>query len=160
VLNFLVRCPIFKPTWTKPHEKAPKFLKNEIKIKIKSMEGIDENDNYGNLNLSDFGKLVKSSDLEEDDGEDYKWKTLLTLTMMPKPFGMTWKREKMIEFLKSRGYSIVKRFDLDTDEEFEVAVKSGSEYVPDTRNIVEAFSEEMQNFIIEWSASFNKDKKG
>lgn len=124
------------------------------------MEGIDENDNYGNLNLSDFGKLVKSSDLEEDDGEDYKWKTLLTLTMMPKPFGMTWKREKMIEFLKSRGYSIVKRFDLDTDEEFEVAVKSGSEYVPDTRNIVEAFSEEMQNFIIEWSTSFNKDKKG
>lgn len=124
------------------------------------MEGIDENDNYGNLNLSDFGKLVKSSDLEEDDGEDYKWKTLLTLTMMPKPFGMTWKREKMIEFLKSRGYSIVKRFDLDTDEDFEVAVKSGSEYVPDTRNIVEAFSEEMQNFIIEWSTSFNKDKKG
>jgi hypothetical protein len=124
------------------------------------MSGIDENDNYGNLNLSDFGKLVKSSDLEEDDGEDYKWKTLLTLTMMPKPFGMTWKREKMIEFLKSRGYSIVKRFDLDTDEDFEVAVKSGSEYVPDTRNIVEAFSEEMQNFIIEWSTSFNKDKKG
>lgn len=125
------------------------------------MSGIDENDNYGNLNLSDFGKLVKSSDLEDsDDGEDYKWKTLLTLTMMPKPFGMTWKREKMIEFLKSRGYSIVKRFDLDTDEDFEVAVKSGSEYVPDTRNIVEAFSEEMQNFIIEWSTSFNKDKKG
>lgn len=124
------------------------------------MEGIDENDNYGNLNLSDFGKLVKSSDLEEDDGEDYKWKTLLTLTMMPKPFGMTWKREKMIEFLKSRGYSIVKRFDLDTDEDFEVAVKSGSEFVPDTRNIVETFAEEMQNFIIEWSASFNKDKKG
>lgn len=124
------------------------------------MSGIDENDNYGNLNLSDFGKLVKSSDLEEDDGEDYKWKTLLTLTMMPKPFGMTWKREKMIEFLKSRGYSIVKRFDLDTDEDFEVAVKSGSEYVPDTRNIVEAFSEEMQNLIIECSASFNKDKKG
>lgn len=100
------------------------------------------------------------SDLEDDGSEDYKWKTLLTLTMMPKPFGMTWKREKMIEFLKSRGYSIVKRFDLDTDEDFEVAVKSGSEYVPDTRNIVEAFSEEMQNFIIEWSASFNKDKKG
>lgn len=143
-------------------KKAPKFLKNEIKIKIKSMEGIDdENEKYGNLNLSDFGKLVKSSDLEDsDDGEDYKWKTLLTLTMMPKPFGMTWKRDKMIEFLKSRGYSIVKRFDLDTDEDFEVAVKSGSEYVPDTRNIVEAFSEEMQNFIIEWSASFNKDKKG
>lgn len=123
------------------------------------MEGIDENDNYGNLNLSDFGKLVKSSDLEEGD-DDYKWKTLLTLTMMPKPFGMTWKRDKMIEFLKSRGYSIVKRFDLDTDEEFEVAVKSGSEYVPDTRNIVETFAEEMQNFIIEWSTSFNKDKKG
>lgn len=125
------------------------------------MEGIDdENEKYGNLNLSDFGKLVKSSDLEEDDGEDYKWKTLLTLTMMPKPFGMTWKREKMIEFLKSRGYSIVKRFDLDTDEEFEVAVKSGTDFVPDTRNIVETFAEEMQNFIIEWSASFNKDKKG
>lgn len=123
------------------------------------MSGIDENDNYGNLNLSDFGKLVKSSDLEEGD-DDYKWKTLLTLTMMPKPFGMTWKREKMIEFLKSRGYSIVKRFDLDTDEEFEVAVKSGTDFVPDTRNIVETFAEEMQNFIIEWSASFNKDKKG
>lgn len=125
------------------------------------MSGIDENDNYGNLNLSDFGKLVKSSDLEEgDEGEDYKWKALLTLTMMPKPFGMTWKRDKMIEFLKSRGYSIVKRFDLDTDEEFEVAVKSGTDFVPDTRNIVKTFAEEMQNFIIEWSASFNKDKKG
>lgn len=123
------------------------------------MEGIDdENEKYGNLNLSDFGKLVKSSDLEEGD-DDYKWKTLLTLTMMPKPFGMTWKRDKMIEFLKSRGYSIVKRFDLDTDEEFEVAVKSGTDFVPDTRNIVETFAEEMQNFIIEWSTSFSKDKK-
>lgn len=123
------------------------------------MEGIDdENEKYGNLNLSDFGKLVKSSDLEDGD-EDYKWKTLLTLTMMPKPFGMTWKRDKMIEFLKSRGYSIVKRFDLDTDEEFEVAVKSGTDFVPDTRNIVETFAEEMQNFIIEWSTSFSKDKK-
>lgn len=118
----------------------------------------DENEKYGNLNLSDFGKLVKSSDLEEGD-DDYKWKTLLTLTMMPKPFGMTWKRDKMIEFLKSRGYSIVKRFDLDTDEEFEVAVKSGTDFVPDTRNIVETFAEEMQNFIIEWSTSFSKDKK-
>lgn len=123
------------------------------------MEGIDdENEKYGNLNLSDFGKLVKSSDLEEGD-DDYKWKTLLTLTMMPKPFGMTWKRYKMIEFLKSRGYSIVKRFDLDTDEEFEVAVKSGTDFVPNTRNIVETFAEEMQNFIIEWSTSFSKDKK-
>lgn len=125
------------------------------------MSGIDdENEKYGNLNLSDFGKLVKSSDLEDgDDGEDYKWKTLLTLTMMPKPFGMTWKRDKMIEFLKGRGYSIVKRFDLDTDEEFEVAVKSGTDFVPDTRNIVETFAEEMQSFIIEWSTSFSKDKK-
>lgn len=123
------------------------------------MEGIDdENEKYGNLNLSDFGKLVKSSDLEEGD-DDYKWKTLLTLTMMPKPFGMTWKRDKMIEFLKSRGYSIVKRFDLDTDEGFEVAVKSGTDFVPDTRNIVETFAEEMQSFIIEWSTSFSKDKK-
>ena len=123
------------------------------------MEGIDdENEKYGNLNLSDFGKLVKSSDLEDGD-EDYKWKTLLTLAMMPKPFGMTWKRDKMIEFLKSRGYSIVKRFDLYTDEEFEVAVKSGTDFVPDTRNIVETFAEEMQNFIIEWSTSFSKDKK-
>lgn len=123
------------------------------------MEGIeDDNEKYGNLNLSDFGKLVKSSDLEDGD-EDYKWKTLLTLAMMPKPFGMTWKRDKMIEFLKSRGYSIVKRFDLDTDEEFEVAVKSGTDFVPDTRNIVETFAEEMQNFIIEWSTSFSKDKK-
>ena len=118
----------------------------------------DDNEKYGNLNLSDFGKLVKSSDLEDGD-EDYKWKTLLTLAMMPKPFGMTWKRDKMIEFLKSRGYSIVKRFDLDTDEEFEVAVKSGTDFVPDTRNIVETFAEEMQNFIIEWSTSFSKDKK-
>jgi hypothetical protein len=123
------------------------------------MEGIeDENEKYGNLNLSDFGKLVKSGDLE-DESDDYKWKTLLTLTMMPKPFGMTWKRDKMIEFLKSRGYSIVKRFDLDTDEEFEVAVKSGTDFVPDTRNIVETFAEEMQSFIIEWSTSFSKDKK-
>lgn len=106
----------------------------------------------------DFGKLVNSSDLEDGD-DDYKWKTLLTLIMMPKPFGMTWKRDKMIEFLKSRGYSIVKRFDLDTDEEFEVAVKSGTDFVPDTRNIVETFAEEMQSFIIEWSTSFSKDKK-
>ena len=122
------------------------------------MSGIDdENEKYGNLNLSDFGKLVKNSDLEDGD-EDYKWKTLLTLTMMPKPFGMTWKRDKMIKFLKSRGYSIVKRFDLDTDEEFEVAVKSGTDFVPDTRNIVETFAEEMQDFIIEWSTSFSKDK--
>jgi hypothetical protein len=124
------------------------------------MNGIEDNndDIYGNLNLRDFGKLVRGSDFEESSS-DGMWKTLLTLAMMPKPFGMTWKRDNMIKFLKSRGYSIVKRYDIDTEEDFEVAVKSGSEYVPDSRNIIETFSDEMQNFIIEWSTSFSKNKE-
>lgn len=151
---------IFELTLTIMRKKAPRSLKNENKIKIRSMNGVEDNndDTYGNLNLSDFGKLVRSSDFEES-GSDGMWKTLLTLAMMPKPFGMTWKRDNMIKFLKSRGYSIVKRYDIDTEEDFEVAVKSGSEYVPDSRNIIETFSDEMQNFIIEWSTSFSKNKE-
>lgn len=151
---------IFELTLTIMRKKAPRSLKNENKIKIKSMNGVEDNndDIYGNLNLSDFGKLVRGSDFEESSS-DGMWKTLLTLAMMPKPFGMTWKRDNMIKFLKSRGYSIVKRYDIDTEEDFEVAVKSGSEYVPDSRNIVETFSDEMQNFIIEWSTSFSKNKE-
>lgn len=151
---------IFELTLTIMRKKAPRSLKNENKIEIKSMNGIEDNndDIYGNLNLSDFGKLVRGSDFEESSS-DGMWKTLLTLAMMPKPFGMTWKRDNMIKFLKSRGYSIVKRYDIDTEEDFEVAVKSGSEYVPDSRNIIETFSDEMQNFIIEWSTSFSKNKE-
>lgn len=151
---------IFELTLTIMRKKAPRSLKNENKIKIKSMNGVEDNndDIYGNLNLSDFGKLVRGSDFEESSS-DGMWKTLLTLAMMPKPFGMTWKRDNMIKFLKSRGYSIVKRYDIDTEEDFEVAVKSGSEYVPDSRNIIETFSDEMQNFIIEWSTSFSKNKE-
>lgn len=151
---------IFELTLTIMRKKAPRSLKNENKIKIRSMNGVEDNndDTYGNLNLSDFGKLVRSSDFEES-GSDGMWKTLLTLAMMPKPFGMTWKRDNMIKFLRSRGYSIIKRYDIDTEEDFEVAVKSGSEYVPDSRNIIETFSDEMQNFIIEWSTSFSKNKE-
>ena len=151
---------IFELTLTIMRKKAPRSLKNENKIEIKSMNGIEDNndDIYGNLNLSDFGKLVRGSDFEESSS-DGMWKTLLTLAMMPKPFGMTWKRDNMIKFLKSRGYSIIKRYDIDTEEDFEVAVKSGSEYVPDSRNIIETFSDEMQNFIIEWSTSFSKNKE-
>lgn len=151
---------IFELTLTIMRKKAPRSLKNENKIEIKSMNGIEDNndDIYGNLNLRDFGKLVRGSDFEESSS-DGMWKTLLTLAMMPKPFGMTWKRDNMIKFLKSRGYSIVKRYDIDTEEDFEVAVKSGSEYVPDSRNIIETFSDEMQNFIIEWSTSFSKNKE-
>lgn len=151
---------IFEMTLTIMRKKAPRSLKNENKIEIKSMNGIEDNndDIYGNLNLSDFGKLVRGSDFEESSS-DGMWKTLLTLAMMPKPFGMTWKRDNMIKFLRSRGYSIIKRYDIDTEEDFEVAVKSGSEYVPDSRNIIETFSDEMQNFIIEWSTSFSKNKE-
>lgn len=151
---------IFELTLTIMRKKAPRSLKNENKIEIKSMNGIEDNndDIYGNLNLSDFGKLVRGSDFEESSS-DGMWKTLLTLAMMPKPFGMTWKRDNMIKFLRSRGYSIIKRYDIDTEEDFEVAVKSGSEYVPDSRNIIETFSDEMQNFIIEWSTSFSKNKE-
>lgn len=151
---------IFELTLTIMRKKAPRSLKNENKIEIKSMNGIEDNndDIYGNLNLRDFGKLVRGSDFEESSS-DGMWKTLLTLAMMPKPFGMTWKMDNMIKFLKSRGYSIVKRYDIDTEEDFEVAVKSGSEYVPDSRNIIETFSDEMQNFIIEWSTSFSKNKE-
>ena len=151
---------IFELTLTIMRKKAPRSLKNENKIEIKSMNGIEDNndDIYGNLNLSDFGKLARGSDFEEGSS-DGMWKTLLTLAMMPKPFGMTWKRDNMIKFLRSRGYSIIKRYDIDTEEDFEVAVKSGSEYVPDSRNIIETFSDEMQNFIIEWSTSFSKNKE-
>ena len=151
---------IFELTLTIMRKKAPRSLKNENKIEIKSMNGIEDNndDIYGNLNLSDFRKLVRGSDFEESSS-DGMWKTLLTLAMMPKPFGMTWKRDNMIKFLRSRGYSIIKRYDIDTEEDFEVAVKSGSEYVPDSRNIIETFSDEMQNFIIEWSTSFSKNKE-
>ena len=151
---------IFELTLTIMRKKAPRSLKNENKIEIKSMNGIEDNNDgiYGNLNLSDFGKLVRGSDFEESSS-DGMWKTLLTLAMMPKPFGMTWKRDNMIKFLRSRGYSIIKRYDIDTEEDFEVAVKSGSEYVPDSRNIIETFSDEMQNFIIEWSTSFSKNKE-
>lgn len=75
----------------------------------------------------------------------------LMLTLMSRPFGMDWPEDKMIKFLKARGYTIVNRFNENTMLEYCIAVPKDSDFIdePGKSNIKQTFISEMQDIILE-----------
>ena len=84
---------------------------------------------------------------------------MLTLGLMPKPFGMTWRIDQMSEFLKKRGYTVLNRFDKKTGNDYVVVVDPKDEYIPEegVSNIVDVFATEVQKILLNWL--INLDKK-
>lgn len=72
-----------------------------------------------------------------------------------KPFGFMWEEEKMIEFLKERGYKILERKTNDGTK-YKVAGKS---YIPEEEvsNIANVFSSEIQDIILKWLLKIAKE---
>jgi len=96
-------------------------------------------------------------DLEE---EDCPYMSLMaSIALNDKPFGILWPKDKIQEFLKARGYKILSRKNKDTNEEYEIAVKSNSDSIPDDghSNIKETFDSEMQDIILKWVLRIAKE---
>ena len=58
--------------------------------------------------------------------------------------------------MKGRGYRILNRHDDDLDEDYKVAIKPGETVVPEQGNLVDTFTSEIQNVLIDWMLSLNK----
>lgn len=96
-------------------------------------------------------------DFFDDDEKDCPFAhTLISLTLLPRLFGMPWKSDKMEKFLKGRGYRIINRHDDDEDEDFKVAIKPGESMVPETSNLLEVFTDEVQEVLLDWMLSLKK----
>lgn len=80
-----------------------------------------------------------------------------SLYKLPKPFGIMWERDKMIEFLHKRGYKIINRVNEDLDEEYSVAYNDKSTYIPNHDNINEAFIDEYQDIMMKWALRIAKE---
>lgn len=74
----------------------------------------------------------------------------MSLSMMDKPFGIIWDREKMERFLEHRGYQVITRYSDVTESEYRVAVRPDSSYIPERSNISELFVSEVQETILGW----------
>ena len=117
-----------------------------------------------------FDNLLNSS--EEDDDLDLSEvlgdevescamaDMIMSLSLMPKPFGMTWSNKQMTDFLKARGYKILTRFDEDTDDEYDVAVKKDADCIPENCNIISTFAEEIQTILLKWLLKISKECDG
>jgi hypothetical protein len=108
--------------------------------------------NFDNGNLDDIrGRLGDEDDWFEEDEDDCPFaETLLHLTLLPKPFGIPWKTEQMVKFLKKRGYRIITKFDEEAEEEYYVAVKPHENLIPEDGNIIETFVGEVQEILLKW----------
>lgn len=93
------------------------------------------------------GEFRVSSNLDNGFSE-----LLYQMMFVPKPFGMVWKYDNMIDFLKFKGYKVIERIDEETGRTNDVAVKSGAKYIPDATksNILEVFEDELQKTLLNW----------
>ena len=91
------------------------------------------------------------SDMMDDDECPYS-DIMMALMFQDKPFGIMWPKDKILEFLKARGYKLLDRKNKDTGEEYTIAVKSSSSNIPDEGhgNIKEVFDSEMEDIIMKW----------
>lgn len=88
--------------------------------------------------------MKEKQDLEEDRYMDFISSAFIG---DGQPFGMDWPLDKVAEFLKRRGYRILKREDLDNGK-YEVAVKSDEDFIPLAPNLISIFKNEVQDIII------------
>lgn len=92
-------------------------------------------------------------DFPNDESEECPYGDLMmALMFQSRPFGFMWTKDKIVEFLKARGYKILSRKNRDTGEEYDIAVKTESSSIPDSgeSNIKEVFDSEMQDILIKW----------
>lgn len=121
--------------------------------------------NFGNGD-DDFNNIIDGlpsfppeDDWEEDGGDEPSCEyaeMLSRLIFVPKPFGMPWTLESMTGFLKALGYVIMNRTDDDTEEDYVVAVKPETESIPESDNIIEVFTDEVQRIILKLLLKLDK----
>lgn len=117
----------------------------------------------------EFDEIYGDEDPGEDDGDDYMEDPedicsmsgfIFNLMKMPKPLGFFAPQEKMEEFLKARGYKMIKRYSDSKEEEYTVAIKPGTSYIPEDNfsNVREVFDGEVQDILLKWLLRIGKEE--
>lgn len=133
----------------------------------------DENDNidhtpgkFDYYDEDEFDEIYGDTDPGEDEGINFEEiegchmsSFIFNLLRMPKPLGYLMPQEKMENFLRERGYKIIKRYSDSQEDEYSVVIKPGSSYIPDTdySNVREVFDEEVQDILLRWLLKIGKE---
>lgn len=114
----------------------------------KNYDFIPDDDDMDVEFLPDWGD---DSDQHPDENEeDCPYVNIFTaLALQDKPLGIMWTVDKMVEFLKARGYKLLERKGTDGNE-YMIAVKPSDSSIPDHSNIKEVFDNEIQDILMKW----------
>lgn len=94
----------------------------------------------------------------EDNNKDYFGdeeecplpKMVMGFLSLPRPLGILWPIEKIKKFLTARGYILIERLDPDIEEYITVACKENDEVIPETSNLLEVFTSEVEDLLLGW----------
>ena len=131
---------------------------NGIDNSYTSDDDIEFDEIYG-----DEPKFLGQDDEDDDDGmipSSCGMFDLFTEALdNQKPFGVDFTQENMENFLRERGYKIIKRYSDTTKKENSIAIKPGSSYIPedDFSNIEDTFNEEVRNILLKWLLKIGKE---
>ena len=100
--------------------------------------------------VPDWGDDQENNEPQDDDNCPYL-DLITTLLLQDKPLGIMWTLDKMLLFLKARGYKLLERKD-SSGNEYVIAVNPSDSSIPDTgrSNIKEVFDSEMQEILLKW----------
>ena len=112
-----------------------------------------EDEEAGNDN---FGFDPEFNDTEDDNCPYLD--LIAAMVLQDKPLGIMWTKDKILEFLKARGYKILDRKDSDGSE-YTIAVKPDSSSIPSEghSNIKEVFDAEIQDIFMKWILRIAKE---
>lgn len=141
--------------------------KEDPELPYYDSSGSNDNENNEILDDEEFDEIYGNEDpgidFEPDDDFGIEHCSMSELIFnfmkMPKPLGFFMPQEKMEEFLKVRGYKIIKRYSDSHEEEYSVAIKPGSSYIPenDYSNVREVFDEQVQEILLKWLLKIGKE---
>lgn len=130
----------------------------------------DENDNNADLQNQEeeeFDEIYNENEEVDFDPENIEnpfefcsmGDVVFNILRMPKPLGYLMPQEKMENFLKERGYKIIKRYSDSKGEEYSVAIKPGVSFIPedDYSNVREIFDNEVQDILLKWLLKIGKE---
>lgn len=129
----------------------------------KNLENSDEPNDDDLRN--EIKKAMSEGDYEDEEydieNEGCEYAGMLSeLVLMPKPFGMTWGREQMEDFLKKRGYKIISRYSEARGSNYPYVLREDDDLIPKNdgkSNIVEVFSDEIRDIILSWLLKIGDD---
>jgi hypothetical protein len=102
-------------------------------------------------NLINKDDEIFNKDILPDNDCPLAKNAVTLLGTLSKPFGMvTWKKGRIIEFLENRGYTVMPRWSEEESILHYVATKDESDCVPEKENLLEVFSDEVQNILLDW----------